>query len=50
LPVNIALSIGEGAYTDDIGKKGGGTYTYQACEADTTPSCSNESNEVMDTF
>ena len=31
------------AYTDDIGNKGGGSYTYQICEADgTSPTCSNK--------
>jgi subtilisin family serine protease len=30
------------AYTDYIGKKGGGSYTYKVCEAGTTTTCSNE--------
>ena len=31
----------EGAYTDNINKKGGGSYTYTVCEAGTS-ACSNE--------
>jgi hypothetical protein len=30
-----------GAYTDTIGGKGSGTYTYQVCEAAVGGSCSN---------
>lgn len=38
----IAASIpNDGAHTDNIGKKGGGTYTYKICDAGTT-TCSNE--------
>ncbi len=29
-------------YTDDIGSRGGGTYTYQVCEVGDSPSCSTE--------
>ncbi|HEX9709332.1 MAG TPA: PKD domain-containing protein, partial [Candidatus Thermoplasmatota archaeon] len=37
----IASTPNGGAYTDVIGKRGGGTYVYQVCEAGTT-TCSNE--------
>lgn len=34
----------DGAYTDPIGRKGGGSYVYKVCEAGTRPQiCSNES-------
>ena len=32
----IATTANNGAYTDNIGNKGGGSYTYQVCEAGTT--------------
>jgi subtilisin len=31
-----------GAYTDNTGEKGGGSYTYKICEASSTTTCSNE--------
>jgi hypothetical protein len=34
-------TLNDGFYTDPIGKKGGGTYTYQVCEAGSTAKCSN---------
>ncbi|HWB73287.1 MAG TPA: S8 family serine peptidase [Egibacteraceae bacterium] len=37
----IATTANDGAYTDDIGAKGAGSYTYKVCEAGTTI-CSNE--------
>ena len=37
----ISTTANNGAYTDNIGKKGGGSYTYKVCEAGTT-TCSNE--------
>ena len=37
----IAAGINDtGAYTDDINSRGGGSYTYEVCEAGTT-TCSN---------
>ena len=36
----IATTPNDGAYTDRIGAKGGGSYTYQACETD-GGACSN---------
>jgi hypothetical protein len=36
----IATPQNSGAYTDNINKKGGGSYTYQVCET-TGSSCSN---------
>jgi subtilisin len=36
------LDVGEGTYTDNIGNKGGGSYTYKVCEAGSTTACSNE--------
>ncbi len=38
----ITTTANDGFYTDNIDKKGGGTYTYQVCEAGTY-TCSNES-------
>ena len=38
----LLVTIGdEGAYTDSTGQKGGGTATYQVCEAGSTNICSN---------
>jgi serine protease len=37
----------DGAYTDDIGAKGGGSYTYRVCEEGTTTTCSNEFTVVF---
>ncbi len=37
----IATTANDGAYTDNIGVKGAGSYTYKVCEQDTT-TCSNE--------
>jgi serine protease len=37
----------DGAYTDDIGAKGGGSYTYRVCEEGTTTTCSNEVTVVF---
>ncbi len=36
----IATTANDGAYTDNIGAKGSGSYTYKICEAGTT-TCSN---------
>ena len=36
----ITTTANDGAHTDNIGAKGGGSYTYQVCEAGTT-TCSN---------
>jgi len=38
--VKIATVANSGSYTDNIGKVGGGSYTYQVCEAGTS-TCSN---------
>jgi len=38
---NIGPTANDGFYTDNIGNKGGGSYTYQVCESGTT-TCSNE--------
>ena len=38
---NIATIANGGAYTDNIGAKGSGSYTYRVCEAGTA-TCSNE--------
>jgi subtilisin len=37
----IATTANDGAYTDNINARGGGSYTYRVCEAGTS-SCSNE--------
>jgi subtilisin family serine protease len=37
----VATTTNDGFYTDNTGQKGGGTATYQVCEAGTT-TCSNE--------
>jgi serine protease len=42
----IAPSVSGGSYTDNTGNKGGGSYTYKVCEADTT-TCSNEVTVVF---
>jgi subtilisin len=39
--VKIDTTANNGAYTDNIDLKGGGSYTYKVCEADTN-TCSNE--------
>jgi serine protease len=36
----ITTTANDGAYTDNIGNKGGGSYTYEVCEAGTTSTCS----------
>ena len=36
----ITTTANDGAHTDNIGKRGGGSYTYKLCEAGTT-TCSN---------
>ncbi|MDT8436253.1 MAG: S8 family serine peptidase [Gemmatimonadota bacterium] len=38
---NVATTANDGVYTDDTGQRGGGTFTYQVCEAGTS-TCSNE--------
>ena len=40
--VVIATPTNIGAYTDDVNRRGGGSFTYQVCEA-ATSSCSNQS-------
>ncbi len=39
--VSIATTANDGAFTDNIDNVGGGSYTYQVCEAGTS-TCSNE--------
>jgi hypothetical protein len=38
----ITSTANDGVYTDNIGRKGGGSYIYKVCETE-TPVCSNES-------
>lgn len=40
VPLETAV-VNDGTYTDPIGKRGGGSYTYRICEAGTS-TCSNE--------
>jgi serine protease len=42
----ITTKANDGAYTDNIGAKGGGSYTYKVCEAG-TDTCSNEVTVVF---
>jgi len=37
----ITTTANDGAHTDNINKKGGGSYTYKVCEAGTS-TCSTE--------
>lgn len=37
----LTTTANDGSHTDNIGKKGGGSYTYKVCEAGTS-TCSNE--------
>jgi hypothetical protein len=37
----ITTTSNDGAYTDNINTRGGGSYTYRLCEAGTT-TCSNQ--------
>jgi len=37
---SVSSTANDGAYTDNINKKGGGSYTYQACQAGTS-TCTN---------
>jgi PKD repeat protein len=39
--IKVATPDNDGAYDDNIGKKGGGSYTYKVCEGGEGP-CSNE--------
>jgi PKD repeat protein len=39
----IVTTANDGAYTDNIGNRGGGSYTYQVCEAGTS-TCSNQAS------
>lgn len=36
----LVTTVNDGVHTDTIGGKGGGTFTYQACEAGSTSACS----------
>jgi PKD repeat protein len=38
----VATTANDNAYTDHINNVGGGSYTYQVCEAGSTLTCSNE--------
>jgi len=42
----VATTTNDGFYTDNIDRRGGGTYTFKVCEAG-TPTCSNESTVVF---
>jgi subtilisin len=44
--VKITTTANDGAHTDNIGKVGGGSYTYKVCEAGTS-TCSNEATVVF---
>jgi hypothetical protein len=39
--VVIAATSNDGAQTDPINRRGGGSYTYQVCAAGGTASCTN---------
>jgi hypothetical protein len=39
----ITTTANDGFFTDNINLRGGGSYTYQVCEAGTT-TCSNEAS------
>jgi subtilisin family serine protease len=42
----VLTTANDGTFTDNIGKKGGGTYTYKVCEAGTS-TCSNTATIVF---
>ena len=42
----IAAAANDGAFTDHINQRGGGSYVYQVCEAGTM-TCSNEATLVF---
>lgn len=42
----VTTTANDGAHTDNIGKSGGGTYTYRVCEAGTS-TCSNDATVVF---
>ena len=44
--VKITTTANDGAYTDNINRRGGGTYTYKVCEVGTS-TCSNEATVVF---
>ncbi|MBT8471339.1 MAG: hypothetical protein KJN99_01975, partial [Marinicaulis sp.] len=43
----VATTANDGAYTDNIGNKGGGSYSYEVCEAGSTMACSPSFNIVF---
>ncbi len=43
---NLGATANDGFYTDNTGRKGGGSYTYQVCEAGTS-TCSNEATATF---
>jgi subtilisin len=43
----IATTANGGSYTDNIDARGGGSYTYQVCEAGSTSVCSNTATVVF---
>ena len=43
----IAVTSNDGFYTDNINKKGGGTYTYKVCNQGSSTECSNESTAAF---
>jgi hypothetical protein len=44
--VLVASTANDGAYTDNTGQKGGGSFAYQVCETGGTSTCSNVANAV----
>ena len=46
-PITQPATANDGAYTDNIGVKGGGAYSYQLCEAGSTTNCSDPVNVVF---
>ncbi|MDP9067019.1 MAG: hypothetical protein M3N53_01555 [Actinomycetota bacterium] len=38
----VTTTPNDGAHTDTITQKGGGSYTYKLCDAGSTTTCSNE--------
>ena len=43
----VATTANDGAYTDNIGAKGGGSYTYEVCEAGSATICSQPLNVIF---
>lgn len=43
----IATTGNDGSYTDNLNRKGGGSYLYQVCEENSTSACSNTASVVF---